>query len=224
MSFFIYIAFTVAITSAFSHTVGYTVFEFKEGATSSEFLYEHKFEDGEDLLYDQYLLEGRNVTKSEIIELADNYKFLSKLLAQIFSIVLMSGILYGTLWDLGNKERAEVNRGVRIENKKKGLICGTLATIPFFIIFILLVLSKAQVFSPEFLGIYRGVNYHLFTVISWIYGSAKIATDLSVIKIILLGLLNLYLPVICSIAYYLGYEDFSIVEHTVFKKLKRRRK
>ncbi len=218
MCLFVFFSFEFAITAGFSETVGYEVRTIDEVSRKEISVCYHDAENNPttDCKCSEYDAEMLNTVP--IKELSNSKKNLSRILAQIFSTVLMTGILYGTVWEVGNKDISAVKFGRTKYNLWRGAQMGLLASIPTFVIYLLLVLSSVSILKPQFLNTYRLLNSHFHGVITWIYNGAVSADSLTFMQILLCGLLCLYLPLICGIAYLLGYKDISLFEKSVFKK------
>ena len=126
--------------------------------------------------------------------------------------------MYGSVWKIGNRDINRVEIGQQTENRWRGAVIGLLATIPSFLLYLCLLFSKIGICRPGFLSVYRAFNAPFWAIIHWIYGSAVLATDLSVGQMIGLFFPVLFLPVICTIAYAVGYADVRISEKFIYKK------
>lgn len=218
MCLFVFMSFEFAITAAFSDTVGYNIYHFNKEIGKEEQICQHDADNKNDVDCKCSEYSDEELSSVRITELSQSKKNISAVLSQIFSIVLVGGVIYGTVWDIGNKDISAVKYGNKTEDKMRGVIIGLFAAIPSVIIYILLVLSKLEIMKPEFLNTYRLFNAHFHGVLTYIYSGAKSATDLSVFKILCCGLLQLYLPLISGVAYFLGYKDIKISEKIVYKK------
>ncbi len=218
MCLIVFFSFNFAITAGFSDVVGQKVYFYNEEIGKEVQVCYHNAdgspnEDCKCAEYDQELLNSIPDKK-----LSDRMQNTSLILAQIFSFVMMTGILCGTVWEMGNKDISAVKQGRTSENKLRGLFIGLIATIPSLAVYMLLILSHAKVLNPAFLDTYRLLNSQFHYVITLIYSAALNAAELSFGKLSLLGALHLYLPIISFISYYFGYRDINLVEVITFKK------
>lgn len=218
MCLFVLLSFNFAITAGFSDTVGYNVYRYNSETGKEELICQHNENDENPPDCKCSDIPDDQLSKIRITQLSDTKQTVSAVLSQIFGLVMITGILYGSMWDIGNKDISAVKFARTTENKLRGLYIGMIACIPSLAVYILLVLSYAQVFSPKFLSTYRLLNSHFHGIISWVYGGAEIATQLNFGQLLLLFALVLYLPLLSCIAYYLGYKDVKLVEKAVFKK------
>ncbi len=218
MCLFVFLSFNFAITAAFSDTVGYNVYRFNSETGKEELICEHN--ENDEALKDCKCSEipEDQLSKIRITELSDSKQTVSMVLSQIFCFIMITGILYGSVWEIGNKDISAVKFSRTSENKLRGLVIGCVASIPSLAVYVLLLLSSFKILSPKFLSTYRLLNSHFHSVLTWIYNGAQTAAELSVGQLLLCFALVLYLPLIASLAYYLGYKDIKLVEKAVFKK------
>lgn len=218
MCLIVFFSFNFAITAGFSDVVGQKVYFYDEEIGKEVPVCYHNADGtpNDDCKCSQYDEAKLNSIPDK--KLSDRMQKISLLLAQIFSFVMMTGILCGTIWEMGNKDISAVKQGRATENKLRGLYIGLIAAIPSLIVFVLLILSHATVLKPAFLDTYRLLNSQFHYIITMIYSGAKDATQLSALKLCGIGALHLYLPLISMISYYMGYIDVNLVEVITFKK------
>lgn len=218
MCLIVFFSFNFAITAGFSDVVGQKIYYYDEEVGKEVQVCYHDKDNNppEDCVCENYDLERLNALADK--KLSQSRQNISLILAQIFSFVMMTGILCGTMWEMGNKDISAVKHGRASENKLKGLYIGIIATIPSLIVYILLVLSHFEVLRPAFLDTYRLLNSHFHYILTLIYSSAKDASQLSGGQVALCGALHLYLPLLSFISYFLGYKDINVVEKITFRK------
>lgn len=218
MCLIVFFSFNFAINAGFSDVVGQKVYFYDEEIGKEVMVCYHN-SDGTPTdsckcsEYDEAKLNSIADKK-----LSDRMQNISLILAQIFSFVMITGIMCGTVWEMGNKDISAVKLGRTVENKLKGLYIGFIATIPSIAVYLLLVLSKANILNPAFLDTYRLLNSHFHYIITLIYSGFTNAAQLSTGQILMLSVLHLYLPLISLISYYFGYKDINLVEVVTFKK------
>lgn len=218
MCLIVFFSFNFAITAAFSDVIGQKIYYYNEETGREEQVCYHDKDnnppaDCKCANYDSERLNAIADTK-----LSQSRQNISLILAQIFSFVMMTGILCGTVWEMGNKDISAVKHGRAEENKLKGLYVGLIAAVPSLAVYVLLILSHMEVLSPVFLDTYRLVNSHFHYILTLIYSGAENAAQLSAGKIVLCGALHLYLPLLSFISYFLGYKDINVIEKITFKK------
>lgn len=217
MCLFVFMSFSFAFTAAFSETVGYNVYHYNSELGREEIVCVHDAEDKNttDCKCSDFTDELNHI---RVTELSPKKEKVASALAQLFSIVLITGVIYGATWEFGNKDISNVKLRGKKENKFSGLIIGVIVSIPSILLFILLLLSKLEILKPEFLNTYRLLNSHFHGLLTLIFASSTTAAELSCLQVTYCGLLLLYLPLVCSLAYYLGYKDIKILEKFVYKK------
>lgn len=218
MCLFVFLSFNFAITAAFSDTVGYNVYRYNSETGKEELICQHNEKDENPPGCSCAEIPEEQLSKIRITELSDTKQTVSMVLSQIFCLVMMTGILYGSVWEIGNKDISAVKFHRTRENKLRGLVIGSIASVPSFAVYILLLLSSFEVLSPKFLSTYRLLNSHFHSILTWIYGGAQTAAELTSVQLILCLALVLYLPLVSAVAYYLGYKDIKLLEKAVFKK------
>lgn len=219
MCLVIFMSFIFVFTAAFSDVVGYNIYHYDQEHGKEIIVCEH---DAVNKPIDICVCENYDATTLNPIaktKLSDSRKNIAMLIAQIFSFVTVTGILAGTVWEIGNKDIFKVKHNMISESKLRGLYLGLIAAIPSFAVYVLLILSHLKVLNPEFLTPFQTLNPHFNYIISVIYnGVAVDASLLSATQLILCGVLTLYLPITAMISYYFGYKDINLVEKLTFKK------
>ncbi len=218
MCIIVFFSFSVAINAGFSDLVGHNIYYYSEEIGKEVQVCYHDKDNNPpaDCKCADYDSERLRTVPDKV--LSESREKISLILAQIFSFVMITGILCGTVWEMGNKDISAVKHGRTDENKLKGLYIGLIAAVPSIIVYILLVLSHFEILRPAFLDTYRLANSHFHYILTLIYSGAQNAAQLSSSQLILCGALNLYLPVISLISYFLGYIDFNLIEKITFKK------
>ncbi len=218
MCLFVYLSFNFAITAAFSDTAGYNVYRYNSETGKEELICQHNENDENPPGCSCAEIPEEQLSKIRITELSKSKQTVSMVLSQIFCFVMMTGILYGSVWEIGNKDISAVKFQRICENKLRGLVIGSVASFGSFAVYVLLLLSSLEILNPKFLNTYRLLNSHFHSILTWIYGTAQTANQLSVVQLILCFALVLYLPLVSAVAYYLGYKDIKLLEKVVFKK------
>lgn len=218
MCLIVFFSFNFAITAGFSDVVGYKIYYYNQEIGKEEQVCYHDAENNPpaDCVCANYDPERLNPLADR--KLSDDRQNISLVLAQIFSFVMITGILCGTVWEMGNKDISAVKHGRKKENILRGLYVGLIAIIPSVAVYVLLVLSHMNVLNPNFLDTYRLLNSHFHYFLTLIYSGAENAAELTVKSVILCGALHLYLPVLSFISYVFGYKDINLVEKITYKK------
>ena len=150
------------------------------------------------------------------------------IVAQILMFILLAALPYSKLWMQGDKDSNMVQFGHMQEDKFRGLKVGLMAGIPSYLVYIMLILSKLGLVYPEFIFIYRLLNFSFLPLMNRLTGTAVQTTlDVSWPAILALVLTVVAVPIICWLGYLLGYKHISLSEKFVYvnpqKKKKRRR-
>ena len=153
-----------------------------------------------------------------IFSALDTTGFVMNLVALVLQVVLFALIVYTKVWDLGDKNANSANFGHMTGNPLRGLTLGLLASIPSIISFLALIADKLLGFWDGMATAYRICHTALYPVIVWSMGSLVSVTtaDISWGGIFCAGLPILFMPVVATVAYYLGYRHISLREKIVF--------
>ncbi len=136
-------------------------------------------------------------------------------IVQIMTLMLLTGLVYPTLWDMGYKDRNMVLTGHAQADILKGLKIGLVSVIPSLLSIPLFALIKS---FPA--ALYKLINpsyYYFFDILT--RGTDKFC-ELAVWKFIVMAIIFLLVPAISFLGYYLGFKDFSISEKITYKKKK----
>lgn len=217
MCFFISCSSIFVFTTIFVKQTGYDVFEIDNQTKEDTFLYRHNNADGQDLLFNEYTEQGKDLVKV-YPKLSGKHFVAANIVSLIFCLMLLIGTIYNSVWEIANQDMLKVKNGNLKENKANGLIIGALASIPTFITYIVLLLSKANIFSNRYLSAYAVLNSHFYGFIQVVYKNAVTTADLNFVQVLLLFVPVLALPVICSVAYWFGYKDIMLLNKLIYKK------
>ncbi len=209
-----FFSMSVLSVSLFGKNVGYVLYEYdKDGkATVVE---QHRYEAGEEEIDASELPSGQRV--ENIREVPASAQTGVDILVQLMMLAIVAAFPYSTLWSLGDKDA----NGVRFHRKKpqlfRGLIIGCLGNIPYFVLYVLLFVSKLGVISPAYLGIYRLINLPFLPYINMVVDTAvSTATDAAVWQLLALLPVVLVIPAVSCGAYILGYKEISLRDRIVY--------
>ena len=218
MCLFVYISIQFMAVALFTEEVGYTVFEVIENRRGDA-LYTHYYADGEDLKIKEY--EGSDIkleTVKERSELTTKQNYAAQTISQVFSVLIIAVLLYGRVWSIGTSDNNKVKFDRMKEDKLRGLKIGCLAAVPSLCVYLFLILAKFGV-APELLfSLYKLLNVHIFGYLNMLFGVGTAVIDIPVWKVVLAASPLLIVPVICTVAYFLGFKDISISEKIVYKR------
>lgn len=219
---FIIIMVSTLATSLFTKEIGYDAYGVKEGGTENEFLYTYYSEDGEDTQKTKFEELGYTVSTSQIRDSMSNGERTVFLVLTLIGTLWLTGtFIYGISWIYGNKDSNKVHFGRIKEDKWRGAKIGLLATIPYFLLFIVFLICGLGVYEKASAIIYKFANCYAFGFIDMICGSDYTAGMLSWWKFVLLFALLFIPAIICELGYWLGYKDISISEKIVYKNKKK---
>lgn len=219
MSFIIIISLGMLFTSFFTENIGYKVLGTASDSTEQVELYTHYNSDGEDLKKSEFEEQGYTITQINIrspLSSAGNISLL--VIIQIFCFVLLISFTYSKIWSLGDSDSNLVKFKHKKEDILKGLKIGLVALIPYSLAFIALIVAKMGVYENFSLDLYKFINSVFYSVNVVIIGSSATLGELSSWRLVLLFAVQLFVPIICMVAYILGYRNFSITENIVYKK------
>ena len=210
---FMYCSVSIISLGVLGENVGYRIYD-TDGALIEEAIYaagEEK-KSSEDLPSDQYI--------EQIREVPAGVQTGVDVVVQIMMLLIVGAFPYGMLWSLGDRD----SNGVRFHHKKyqplRGLIIGSIANIPYFLLYILLFLSKAGVITPGYLGIFRLVHLPFLPYINMVLNSSLTLTpEASVWQLIGILPVVLVIPVVCCGAYILGFKQISLHERATYKNV-----
>lgn len=132
-------------------------------------------------------------------------------------------IVYGKQWDYGDKDSNAALFGHIEGDRWRGLKMGLLAAIPSFAAWLVLVADKLFSFWPYTAAVYRVCQLPLYPVLVWSMGSNIMATTATISwgGILCAGLPVLFVPVVATIAYVLGFRHIQVWERIVFSRKKK---
>lgn len=123
--------------------------------------------------------------------------------------------IYSTAWQKGFRDLGLVSRDLTVFKSARGLYCGLIASIPSFILYILLVLGG--LFSDQLFGISKVLfmvyHPHPFFLINALINSFDLAFLLCIIFII-------PLPLITWLGYNLGHKNILITKLMMYSRKK----
>lgn len=221
LSFFLCISMSVICTALFTDYTGYNAYVYEQDGEKSiaEYQYNYADNNGVDDKKTEYEEQGYTVVTHKVRStLTGGGKVLFLGATQIFSLVLVVSFAGGSVYKQGSKDLNLVRTGHKNTDILKGFKIGIVANIPFFILFVLMVVLAAGL-APNFLTTwYAFLNCNYYSLILWVAGSAKTISNLTILQYVLLFLIQLIVPVISAVAYVLGFKEINFFEKIVYKK------
>ncbi len=217
MCLFVYISIQFVAVNLFTKEIGYTVYEVVD-SRRGEALYTHYYADGEDLKAKEY--ENSEIKVETVKErslLTDGQNITAQMVSQVFSLFIIGAMIYQRIWSIGTSDNNKVKFNRMKEDKLRGLKIGCMAAIPSFMVYLLLILARFGIASEGLFAVYRLLNVHIFGYMNLLFGVGVKVVEIPVFKIVLAAVPLLILPVICTVAYFLGYKDISVSEKIIYK-------
>ena len=155
-------------------------------------------------------------------QLSPTVSLVFDIVSLLFELVLFVCFVYSTAWDIGNRHRNAVQFGHLAEDRAFGLKAALLASVPALIAYGVLIADKWFGLWEGYLALYRIANVALYPIMVWCFGVGVQATtaDVSWTGVLLSGLPMLVTPIVCAVAYRLGYADIVLSDRLVYKRKK----
>lgn len=143
-------------------------------------------------------------------------------------LLLLAAFPYGILWSQGDRDRNSVQFGHMQADKWRGLKVGLIAAIPSALLYLFLLLSRLGLFWNKFVQLFQILNACFAPTINAIMraqGHDILTTaDVGWGWILLLVFTVAVLPLVSWGSYALGYRQYSISEHLIYKNKKKKRR
>lgn len=229
LGLFMCISINVICTGLFTEYIGYNAYVYTEDGDEPideyQYLYIDTDGDGKDNGTDtkkaEYEKQGYIVTTYKvrsILEGAGKSVFLG--ITQVLNLILLISFASSSVYKQGFKDANFVRTGHLKSDVAKGFKIGSVANIPFFALFVLLIVLAVGI-APNFRMVWYGyLNSHLYSLIFLISGSSNTAavSAMSIMQYVLLFLVQLIVPVISGIAYILGFKEINLSDKILYKK------
>lgn len=150
-------------------------------------------------------------------------KLLSNVLSEICMLGMYISMLYIVAWEKG--ETARQHRKEEPIDELYGLLGGLIATIPLFIAWAALLVSKFGWFNPDYAGTFQFIMAPWFPVVNGMMG-ASVSTDVPWWAIFAVMPFIYLKPFVTHVAYTLGTKDIVLRDQILYggKKKKKRKK
>ena len=208
----LYFSMLTIATGVFSDVVGYQV-------------YNVETESGEDFYFaDGVSPEDKPESTDEMMvidlrEVSPNTQKTFNIISQIMMLIVFAIFPYHILWELGNHDDTKVRYKGQREDRLRGYRVGAFAAIPYFVLWVLLMLAKVGVMPDGYALVYRLATIPFMPFVNWVTANGNLQAC-SVWQLFALLLMVVYLIVVCGVSYRLGHQQFSLHEHLVFAKEK----
>ncbi len=217
LNFFICLSILFICTSVFTENIGYnnTVYDKDQNVVAEYTHYNESGEDAEALKYpeDDGFVHNKQNIRSEISK-KGNVIFVT--VTQTFTLIVLIGFVYPTLWGLGSKDSNRVKFNRKKADNLRGLKIGLAAKIPAVLILLAFLIFGGNLQTK----LYGLVNSTYFPIVD-IIGADILIKDLSVLRILGLFAIHLIVPAVATVAYLLGFKDISLTEKVIYKSKKK---
>lgn len=149
---------------------------------------------------------------------------LGRVVCQLLNFCVLFSLPYGLAWQAGSSDRNKHLFGRVKEDRRKGLKAGVIASIPFFLLSVLLILARAGLFTGEYLYPYRLLSCIFFPLNYSLLAGTLSLGEMGWGVVILSACTNLILPIIPAFGYALGYRELSIHERFFYKNPSKKRR
>ncbi len=228
MSIFLCISINVICSAVFTVETGYKayVYETKESTTPiAEYEYKYTDEDadgkddGTDTKRKEYEDSGKFVSVVKLRStLEGTGKAVFLVLTQIFASIMVIAFASNAPYKQGFKDSNMVKTGHMSSDLFKGFKIGLIGNIPFFVL-TLLVIIMAYGMAPSFKTVwYAFLSGHFYSFIILISKGVQTVSEMGIMQLILLALIQFVVPVISGVSYILGFKGINIAEKIVYKK------
>ena len=201
-------------TGMFSDVIGYQIHEEQEDG-KIVLVENHVYTDGEKHLSKSDVEDNQVLT--ELREVPPKTLLVFNILSQVMMLVMFAIFPYHILWEFGNRDDTKVRYKGQRPDPLRGYRVGALVTIPYVVLWALLVLARLDVLPVGYMQVYRLATMPFFPYVQWMTSGGNLH-ETPIWQLLLLLPMWLYLPIVCGVSYQLGHKQFSIHEHLVFAK------
>lgn len=205
-----YFSMLTIATALFSDVVGYQVYDTQEEKGVSYYYADGVTDEDKPEATDTLIV-------TDLREVSDDTLMVFQIVSQIMMLIVLAIFPYHILWEFGNRDDTNVRyKGQRLD-PLRGYKIGALASLPYAVLWGLLLLTKCGVMPATFTEVFRWATVPFMPFVNWVTANGNLAQT-TVWKIVALLPMVAYVPIVCGISYQLGHQQFSIREHLVFAK------
>lgn len=132
----------------------------------------------------------------------------------LICVLIYFGLVYSTAWREGNRDPNRVKYGHIKKFMAKGFVAGLIASIPYFIITTLFVISRASAEST--FGTVMNIIYRFVNIQYVVFGDGFLKYPICCFALLLV------LPVAAELGYLAGYRNLIIITKIVYKNQKKK--
>lgn len=209
--------------TVFTETIGYQVAGTIGDSQEKEYLYTYIYEDGDttgenDTKWAEYEEKGYTLYKyAERNTLSKNANLTMIIITQIGCFLSVGGFVHSVLNKRGYKDGALVRSGNKKDDKFRGLKIGLMASVPAFLSFVAYLILWASNKSIP-VAFYMIYNACFWPILELVFASTKSAKDIVFWQFVVMFLLQMVVPVLSQLLYYMGYKDYQISGKLIYKK------
>lgn len=137
---------------------------------------------------------------------------------QISCIIVLLLFIYPVCHDAGDSDAPLVSTGHKKYDRFKGLYAGLIATSPMILSSIVLIISKSFNVLDGFVTYYKMINAVFFPFLYSIMPVDYALSEIPLSTILISCCVQIVIPVICLLSYFLGLKRFSFQEKLFYKK------
>lgn len=210
----------------FTHSLGYEVYGTIGDSEEKEPLYKYYYTDEDntgknDTKWSEYEEKGYTLYKyDEKSQLTPRANTIMIIITQIICLFSTCCFVFDILNKRGYKDGTLIRSGSKKLDKFKGLKIGLLASVPALITYILFIIFFASNKGVA-LELYMITNACFWPSLELVLKSADTASDIAVWQFIVMFLLQMVIPWLAQLFYYLGYKDYEFLGKIVYKSKKK---
>lgn len=215
MCFILVITFNMLGANLFGKQIGYSMQGQLENEENATILYDYMYEDGKDTKKQEYIDKGYELTEIPIKATTVAWD----VIAQICLTLMMGIFVYNSLWKEGYADHNAVHLGRKAEDKLKGLKIGVIASLPSIIMLAAFVIGRNTFAKTISTATFSLFNPHLHRAIYLLTNSNGVLfSNLEMWKVIVIFAMLLFIPLVATVAYIIGYKSIVVSEKLIYKK------
>ncbi|MBQ4612016.1 MAG: hypothetical protein IJB26_00540 [Clostridia bacterium] len=215
LCFIVWTSIYAMATALTNNVVGYRLYQEDENGNDT-LLLEHYYAEGEDKDAEIPLKDGQSII--QIREIPDSSNVVTAVISSAFTLTIFGVFPYNALWRRGSKDNNLVVFGRAQEDLFFGLKVGCLVNVPSILLYVTLILGKLGIVGDAVIKWHRILNAPFIPYIDAVEQGVQGASQLSIESLLAVGATLLFVPVIATVAYYLGYRQISLRERLIYKK------
>ena len=227
MCFICQLSMKMIFNFMFTETIGYQVQGTLGDSKEKEYLYTYIYEDGDvtganDTKWAEYEKEGYTLYKyAERTQISNGTTITMLIITQIiclFSAILM---IFPSLMNRGYKDGTLVRSGNRKPDQLKGLKISLIGCVPALITFVVFLVFAVGTNKGVAVELYMIANALFWPILELLLKSAPTAGDITILQFVAMFLIQMIVPLIGAVSYYMGYKDYQFLSKVVYKKKKK---